>query len=116
MIAASAGSLPEAIGSIRAVFAVARLRRHGARWQVDASAGRARLENPDQAGYSVELPDGNMLGLPGARLTSQDAALLLVFLDQLRTRRERALLYALETRRHPVTGGPGLQPERRFRR
>lgn len=98
------GQLTEAIGSIRAVFdldAVALLRRDGAGWQVDAAAGRTRLENPDQADYSLELPDGRVLALTGARLTSQDAALLRVFLGELRCRREHALLDALPTSRHP---------------
>ncbi len=98
------GQLTEAIGSIRAVFdldAVALLRRDGAGWRVDASAGRTRLENPDQAAYSLELPDGRVLALTGARLTSQDAALLRVFLGELRGRREHAVLDALQTSRHP---------------
>ena len=97
--------LEEAIGSIRAVFdldAVAVLHREGAAWRVETSAGKARLEHPDQAAYSVELDRDRVLALSGARVTAQDAALLRVFFEQLRVRRERAVLDALDEGQGPA--------------
>ncbi len=91
--------LEQAIASIRDIFdldAVAVLRRDGTAWQVEATAGKTRLTHPDQAGYSAELTHDRVLALSGARLTSQDAALLGVFLAQLRIRREQVILGALK--------------------
>ena len=96
---AAPGQLTETIGSIRDAFdldGVAVLGREGADWRVEASAGRARLHQPDQAQYSVELADRRVLALTGRPLTSQNAALLHMFLGQLRIRRERAILDALK--------------------
>jgi len=92
------GPLEQAIASVRDVFdldGVAVLRRDGTTWQVEATSGRIRLTDPDQAGYSVELTRDRVLVLSGSRLTSQDAALLGVFLAQLRIRREQVILDAL---------------------
>jgi len=100
----ASAQIAEAVGSIRDVFdldGVAVLRRDGTAWHVDASAGRTRLKNPDDADYSVELADGRVLALTGRRPSSQNAALLHMFLSQLRVRRERALLDALEAKAHP---------------
>jgi hypothetical protein len=106
----SVGKTAETVSSIRAIFdldAVALLRRQGAAWRVEASAGKARPQRPDQTSYSVELPDGRVLVLDGNRLSSDDAVLLRAFPAQLRTRRERALLDGLETttRLAPPPGG-----------
>jgi hypothetical protein len=49
-------------------------------------------------------PDGRVLALAGSPLSSEDAALLRVFLAQLRTRRERARLDALDAGRFSPTG------------
>ena len=100
----ASAQIAEAVGSIRDVFdldGVAVLRRDGTTWHVDASAGRTRLKDPDDADYSVELADGRVLALTGRRLSSQNATLLHMFLSQLRVRRERALLDALEAKAHP---------------
>jgi two-component system, OmpR family, sensor histidine kinase KdpD len=99
-----AGQLPEAVGAIRALFgldAVALLRRNGADWLVDASAGKARLQNPDDADCSVEVADDRVLALVGGRVTSEDALALRAFLDQVRSCRERALLAALQRTEPP---------------
>jgi two-component system, OmpR family, sensor histidine kinase KdpD len=91
--------IAETIGAIRDVFdldGVAVLHRDGTDWHADASAGRARLSNPDDADYSVELADGRVLAITGRRLSIKNAPLLNMFIGQLRARRERALLDALE--------------------
>ncbi len=90
--------LDEAVRAIRDVFdldAVAVLRRGDAAWQVEASAGKSPLEHPDQADYTVQFARDRLLAMSGDRLTSQDAALLRVFLEELRIRSERAVLDAL---------------------
>ncbi len=56
---------------------------------------RSPLEHPDQADYTVQFARDRFLAMSGDRLTSQDAALLLVFLEELGIRRERAVLDAL---------------------
>jgi two-component system, OmpR family, sensor histidine kinase KdpD len=92
---AGTAELTEAVGEIRSVFGldgVALLRRSGTRWEAEASAGRTRLENPDQADYSVDVAEGEVLALAGRRVTGGDAVLLRAFLGQLRSRRERAVL------------------------
>ena len=64
----ASAQIAEAVGSIRDVFdldGVAVLRRDGTTWHVDASAGRTRLKDPDDADYSVELADGRVLALTG---------------------------------------------------
>ncbi|MGC9669752.1 DUF4118 domain-containing protein [Planosporangium sp. 12N6] len=93
---AAPDGLTAVVGSIRRTFdldAVTLLDRQDAGWQVEAAAGRTRLEHPDEAGYSVEIACGRVLALAGTRLTDADATLLRTFLDQLRVARERALLY-----------------------
>jgi two-component system, OmpR family, sensor histidine kinase KdpD len=90
--------LQEKVASIRAIFdldAVAVLRRDGAGWRAEASAGKIRIEDPGEAAYSVELAAGRVLALSGARLADQNAALLRVFLERLRVGREHAVLDAL---------------------
>lgn len=104
------GPLEQAIASIRDIFdldAVAVLRRDGTTWQVEATAGKTRLSNPDQAGYSAELTRDRVLALSGARLTSQDAALLGVFLAQLRIRREQVILGTLSVSKPEPPGMTG---------
>jgi two-component system, OmpR family, sensor histidine kinase KdpD len=95
---AAPGQLAEAIGSIRRTFdldGVTLLRRDAAGWQVEAAAGKTRLEQPDAAPYSAEIARGRFLALAGARLTDQDATLLRVFLGQLRNARAHAVLGVL---------------------
>ena len=50
--------------------------------QAPHAAGRAYLEHPDEAQFSVEVAPGRVLALSGTRLTDRDATLLRVFLDQ----------------------------------
>ena len=97
----------EAVTSIRAIFdldAAAVLHRDGRSWHTEASAGKVRLGEPREAAYGVELAPGRVLALSGARLTSQDAALLRVFLGQLRVSRERAVLDAVEAEKRARSG------------
>jgi hypothetical protein len=63
-----------------------------------SSAGRARLQSPDEADHSVELADRRVLALTGRRLTGPDTALLNVFVGQFRARGERAILDTLDTK------------------
>jgi two-component system, OmpR family, sensor histidine kinase KdpD len=98
------GQIAEALGEIRALFdldAVALLRRNGTGWLVEAHAGKGRIATPDQGDRSVEVADDLVLALAGGRVTSEDAVLLRTFLDQLRSRRERALLDALQATEPP---------------
>jgi len=92
------GQFAESAGEIRALFdldAVALLRRSGASWLVEASAGRTRIESPDEGDDSVEVADDLVLSLSGSRVTRADTALA-AFLGQLRSRRERVLLDAIQ--------------------
>jgi len=59
------------------------------------------LYQPGEADHSVELTGGRVLALVGRRLTSQDTALLEVFLAQLSTRRERAVLDSIPAKERP---------------
>jgi len=95
---AAPGDLAEAVGAVRRAFdldAVALLHNQGAGWEVEASAGRGRIERPEQATYQVEVARGRVLCLLG-RVSDQDATLLGVFLDQLRLAQERSVLDRLQ--------------------
>jgi hypothetical protein len=53
-------------GSLRSTFdldAVAVLRRTADGWEVEATAGQTRLDNPERAAYSVELDRDRVLAL-----------------------------------------------------
>jgi hypothetical protein len=57
---------------------------------VEATAGKARIEHPDEGDHSVEVADDLVLTLAGGRIASEEATLLRAFLGQLRSRRARA--------------------------
>jgi two-component system sensor histidine kinase KdpD len=100
------GQFADAVSSVRRVFdldGAALLRREGAGWQVEAAAGKTRLERPDEAPYSVELAGDRVLALAGTRLTEQAATLLQVFLGQLRLAQEHAVLEALKDEERPAS-------------
>lgn len=97
-ILTASGRVAPAIGPIRRTFGLdgaALLRREDTGWRTEAAAGQTRLEHPDQASLTVELAHGQVLALAGTGLTGRHAALLQVFVSQLRLARERAQLSAL---------------------
>ena len=97
-ILTACGQVAPAIGPIRRTFGLdgaALLRRTDTGWRTEAAAGQTRLEHPGQASLTVELAHGQVLALAGTGLTGRHAALLQVFVSQLRLARERAQLSAL---------------------
>jgi hypothetical protein len=76
-------------------------------WGVEAAVGETTVVTPESATFSVEISSGRVLALEGSRMTSDEAAALTSFLDQIRFARERALLE--EVGREQEGGGAAPQ-------
>ena len=61
-------------------------------WSVEVAHGEITVVTPESAQFSVEIASGRVLALEGSRMTSDEAAALRSFLDQIRFTRERAFL------------------------
>jgi two-component system sensor histidine kinase KdpD len=104
------GQVESAIASVRRTFGldgVCVLHWNDDSWGVEAAVGETTVVTPESATFSVEISSGRVLALEGSRMTSDEAAALTSFLDQIRFARERALLE--EVGREQEGGGAAPQ-------
>ena len=86
-------ALPGTASTLRRVFdldSVALLRPTDRGWEIDEAVGTPVPQQPEQAQFSIELPDGRLLAITGSRLQDEDAELLQTLLATVRQIRERA--------------------------